>query len=322
MNFTNLNYFLVAAEEMNITRAAHKLHISQQALSNHITKLEEEIGAPLFERTPSLTLTYAGARLVDTSTQILDMHSQFLNEEKDLSGDSKGDLTIGITYTRGQALLPLLLPQYTKEHPNVNIRIEEANSVDLEDLLAHGSVDLVLGFSPFFSPNVEVRELSSDRIFLAVPVPFMEKLFPDNTEDMRQKFLTAVDISAFKEEPFILLKKGDRIRAIIDSYFKKHRIVPHIFCESANIQTAFALAKKGLGIAVYPEMFLRGETTLSAVDEGGTLMDYYPLGTKATTEHLAIAFNKDRYLSKAAKDFIDLAQGILSQSATQSAKYI
>ena len=150
MNFTNLNYFLVAAEEMNITKAAHRLHISQQALSNHITKLEDEIGTQLFERSPGLSLTYAGARLVETSGQILDIHSQFLSEIKDLEGESKGELTIGITYTRGQALLPLLLPKYKESHPNVNIRIEEANAVNLEDMLQHGTVDLILGFSPFF----------------------------------------------------------------------------------------------------------------------------------------------------------------------------
>ncbi|MBO4213596.1 MAG: LysR family transcriptional regulator [Lachnospiraceae bacterium] len=311
MNFTNLNYFLVVAEEMNITRAANRLHISQQALSNHITKLEDEIGTQLFERSPGLSLTYAGARLVETSGQILDIHSQFLNEVKDLSGDIKGELTIGITYTRGQALLPLLLPAFRANHPNVNIRIEEANAVNLEDMLQHGAVDLILGFSPFFSPSAAVTELSTDRIFLAVPVSIMEQLFGDECQRKREEFSEAVDITAFKNQPFILLKKGDRIRTIVDSYFKKHQIVPHVFCESANIQTAFALARKGLGIAVYPEMFLRGETTLSAAMGTDEEMDYYPLGSSATTEHLAIAYNKDRYLPRAAQEFIDLAKNIL-----------
>ena len=64
MNFRNLEYFLAAAEEKNITRAAKKLYISQQSLSEHIAKLEDELGVPLFERTPNLKLTYAGEKHV------------------------------------------------------------------------------------------------------------------------------------------------------------------------------------------------------------------------------------------------------------------
>ena len=61
MNLRNLEYFLVAAEELNFTRAADRLFITQQSLSHHIQKLESEFGTPLFERTPPMTLTPAGA---------------------------------------------------------------------------------------------------------------------------------------------------------------------------------------------------------------------------------------------------------------------
>ena len=63
MNFTSLKYFLAVAEEQNITKAAEKLFISQQALSGHITRLEKELGVRLFDRQPSLALTYAGREL-------------------------------------------------------------------------------------------------------------------------------------------------------------------------------------------------------------------------------------------------------------------
>ena len=64
-------------------------------------------------------------------------------------------------------------------------------------------------------------------------------------------------------------------------------------------------------------MFLRGETTLSAAMGTDEEMDYYPLGSSATTEHLAIAYNKDRYLSRAAQEFIDLAKNILQKTDIQ-----
>ena len=60
MNFQNLEYFLTTASEGNITRAAERLHVSQQALSNQIARLEQELGCRLFERKQNLELTYAG----------------------------------------------------------------------------------------------------------------------------------------------------------------------------------------------------------------------------------------------------------------------
>ena len=60
MNFLNLKYFIVTAEEMNFTKAAKRLFISQQSLSNHIAKLEDYFGVQLFDRNTPLTLTDAG----------------------------------------------------------------------------------------------------------------------------------------------------------------------------------------------------------------------------------------------------------------------
>ena len=78
MNFLHLKYFLLVAEELNITRAAERLYISQQSLSNHISNMEKELDVKLFTRSPKLSLTYAGDLLVETATQILDLHSQYL----------------------------------------------------------------------------------------------------------------------------------------------------------------------------------------------------------------------------------------------------
>ena len=70
MNFQNLEYLLTVAEEMNVTRAAKRLHISEQALSRQIGKLETELSVKLFERNPRFTLSPAGKRLKAAAEQI------------------------------------------------------------------------------------------------------------------------------------------------------------------------------------------------------------------------------------------------------------
>ncbi|MCR4956103.1 MAG: LysR family transcriptional regulator, partial [Lachnospiraceae bacterium] len=303
MNFTNLEYFLVAAEEMNITKASHRLHISQQALSNHITKLESELGVPLFDRNKMFSLTYAGKRLVETSRSILDTKGQFLAEVRDIADNIQGELTIGITHTRGQAILPLLLPSFHKTHPGISIKIEEANANELDEDLQKGVIDLVLGFTPFDCPAASVTKLSPDHLLLVVPTKIMKAHFPVTYEEQKRIFSTRVNLATFKDDPFILLKKGDQIRSIMDYHFKQAHFNPHILLETSNIQTSFALAQMGMGITVYPEMFLRSITTLSADAMAPEAVDCFPIAGSDATDQFAIAHNKDRYLSQAAKDF-------------------
>lgn len=80
MNFRNLQYFLAVAEERNITHAANRLFISQQSLSGHIAKLEEELGVPLFSRGQELTPTYAGERLMLIAKRICALEREIYRE--------------------------------------------------------------------------------------------------------------------------------------------------------------------------------------------------------------------------------------------------
>ena len=157
MNFQNLKYFLLVAEELNITRAAERLYISQQSLSNHISNMERELDVKLFTRSPKLSLTYAGELLVDTATQILDLHTQYLTKVGDISRHYMGVLRLGISHTCGLALLPEILPRFRAEFPMVEFSLFEGNSNQLEDELSHGRIDLIVCFEPVTLEGVETR---------------------------------------------------------------------------------------------------------------------------------------------------------------------
>ena len=106
INFLNLEYFLVAAEELNFTKAARKLYISQQSLSNHIANLEKEFDVVLFNRTSPLTLTYAGQALQSRARALLDMRDETYKEIADIKDFSTGQISIGVSHTRGRIILP------------------------------------------------------------------------------------------------------------------------------------------------------------------------------------------------------------------------
>ena len=160
MNFQHLKYFLTVAEELNITKAAERLYISQQSLSNHIGNLERELGVKLFTRSPKLSLTYAGDLLVDTATQILDLHSQYLSKVGDINRQYMGVLRVGISHTCGLALLPDILPKFHSEFPLVEFSLFEGNSTQLEDELSHGRTDLIICFQPIIMDGVSTVPLT------------------------------------------------------------------------------------------------------------------------------------------------------------------
>ena len=128
MNFHSLDYFLVLAREKNFTRAAEVLHITQQSLSSHIAGLEKELGCTLVVRRTPLELTYAGRTFLRYAESIGQTRQAMEREFCDISENQKGELRVGIAYTRGRAIMPHLIPAFQRRYPNVEITLLEGSN--------------------------------------------------------------------------------------------------------------------------------------------------------------------------------------------------
>ena len=162
MNFLKMYYFVVVAEEKNITKAAERLFISQQSLSSHVQKLEKELGVVLFNRTPSLTLTYAGDRFLFYCKKILELQAKWQAELDEINGQTRGRVVIGMSHDRGKQFLPQILPAYSKENPLVDVSLVEGNFKVLQKNLLQGNIDLYIGISPIGLDNantVKIRQV-------------------------------------------------------------------------------------------------------------------------------------------------------------------
>lgn len=309
MNFQNLEYFLTTAEEVSITRAAERLHLSQQALSNHITRLEEELGCRLFTRKPNLELTYSGKCFQRAAVRMLDIQRQTAIVIGDINGNRRGELRIGISHTRGQAILPLLLPDFRRAYPLAELSVVEGSTKELEADLERGVIDVLIGFAPFLLESAETMELSREHLHLIAPRCLLDEAFGDRADKVRAAYREDHDVTVFRDLPFVLLKKGDRIRALVDAEFRRRGIEPEICLETRNIQTAFALAAEGMGLTVCPTMYLNSRYTISGQADSYTRskVDIFPFFDRGSTDVIAIGYNRDRYLSQIAKDFIDMS---------------
>ena len=311
LNFLHLKYFLMVAEELNITRAAERLYISQQSLSNHIANMERELNVKLFTRSPKLSLTYAGDQLVQTATAILDLHSQFLTKVGDINRHYLGALRVGISHTCGLALLPEILPAFRDEFPLVEFSLFEGNSIQLETELSHGRVDLIICFQPIILEGVKTAPLTEQRLVMVVPRSLTDQLFSGEADAVRERFSQGADISAFQDQSFILIKKGNRTRNIIDNYFTRYNFRPKLILETENTVTTLAMARAGIGITICPELFLRAFPSATASRED---VDLFPLTDPSTFSKLVVGYRADRYLSHFGERFIDMAREALNKN--------
>ena len=309
MNFLNLEYFLVVASEGNITRAAERLNVSQQALSNSIARLENELNCKLFDRKKDLTLTYAGKQFKASAEKILDIKRQTQTVLDEIGEGGRGELRIGISYTRGQAILPLLLPAFSRQYPLVELHVTEGSTHVLEEDLDRGRIDVLIGFAPFMVESAEYTELMKDHLYLVLPKTLMAQSFGNKAQEVLDEYKKNMDISIFKDLPFILLKEGDRIRAIVDREFYAKGLKPQIKLETQNIQTAFALASEGMGLAVCPELYLGSSYVTPGMSQSlvRKKVDVLPFSNSISQDAIAIGYNRERHLSHFALDFINTA---------------
>lgn len=308
INFLNLEYFLTAAEELNITRAAKKLYISQQSLSNHISNLEKEFDVQLFNRTSPLTLTYAGRALKTRAKQLLDLKDETYRELADIKNFTIGQLSIGMSHTRGRFLLPAILPAYKAQLPNIELHLVEGNSSELTQALIHGEIDLMIDLLPFKAENIETLPICQEEILLVIPDAVLNQYFPGKQEQIKLALKESADISLLSQCPFLLISKGNQVRTIADQIFEEAQISPPILLETENIETTFALAVKGMGITFYPKMFITDSDMKKQTAEKNLGFDFYPLSYSKTHGTLAFGYHKGRYLSQATKQFMVIAK--------------
>ena len=187
----------------------------------------------------------------------------------------------------------------------VDFSLYEGNSNQLEDELSHGRVDLVICFQPIMLDGVETVSLTQQRLVMVVPKSFTDQLFGAQADAIREQFSNGADIGAFQSMPFVLIKRGNRTRSIVDQYFSRYYFKPKLILETENTVTTLAMAQAGVGITICPELFLRAIPAASASSAG---VDFFPLTDPSTFSRLIAGYRLDRPLSHFGERFIAIAQ--------------
>ena len=145
MELRHLRYFVAAAEEENVSRAALKLHVSQPGVSRQIRDLEQEIGFPLFERSAkALKLTAAGRTFLTEARAVLQHAEDAVKRARAINGGAQGEIHVGYAPSLTVQILPPALRAFQQEYPKVRVGLHDLSTGEMLAQLRNGKLQLAL----------------------------------------------------------------------------------------------------------------------------------------------------------------------------------
>lgn len=286
MELQQLKYFQTVARLEHFTHAAEELYISQPSLSRSMARLEEELGAPLFDREGrQVRLNRLGRTFLRRVERAFYELEEGQRELADLIGPERGLVALAFLHTVGTRLLPALLSAFRAEHAQISFRLYQNSAGVMLSQLEEGEIDLCITSPLYDKPGLGWAHLMTEEIFLAVPAnhPLASR--------------RSVHLREAADESFISLKPGYALRNISDSLCRQAGFEPKVAFEGEEITTARGLVAAGLGVALVPALAWQGVTD--------------PLPVRLHIEEpicqrtISLAWVEGRYLSAAARLFRD-----------------
>ena len=306
--FKFADYAYRVYQEKSFTRAAEKLFISQPSLSLSIKKLEDSLGAPIFDRSGrEIALTDIGQKYISAIEEINNIKKNLRDEIDDLKKLNKGNITIGSTIFVSSNILPSILKSFQAAFPEITINILVENSSTLKKLLEKGHIDFIVDNEyKEKEKEYEYYPIINEQILIAVPENFAinEKMTSFNihddiisTNENWYRNHPKVDMSWFKNEKFILLRYGNNMRQISNKIFKENDIIPQATQEFDHLMTSISYAEAGFGICFITDSVLKYAKKINHVS-------LYLPDTSHSERTLFIIRKKNKYLSFATEELI------------------
>jgi len=300
MDLRHLKSFVVLAEELNFSRAAVRLHISQPPLTRQIQLMESELGAPLFERLPKgLALTAAGCTLLDDARRMLGLMDAAKDRAAQAGRGELGRLDVGIFGSAIFHHIPRLLLQFRSLYPNVQINLHEQTKA--EQIQALRERRLTIGFNRHVrpAPDLVVETVYQEPLLVAL----------HGAHPLAQQ--AAISVRELSQQPLILYPNNTRegFADHVLSMFYHEGLQAQVELEVKDVVTAVALVSSGFGLCVTPE-------AASSLQLPGVV--YRPLKAEpAPTVELVCLYRRDD-VSPVLTAFLETVRQFQPQSANET----
>lgn len=301
MDIRHLEYILALAETGNMTRAAHKLFISQPTLSQFLTKQEQELGTPLFQRVGGIyELTPAGTLYAEYAKKVMTLTATLDKDMKRISNSSR--IRIGTAASRALQMLTSILGKFREYYPNIELIMSDDNFHAMRGAIARGELDLAFITADTLDPfKNQSLELKREEVVFAAPSqhPYCQKV-----EKGRMPRLNSTQlIEAFHTTPFILQRKGSCIRYLVEDFFGHQDFVPTIACSTNHAQSICDMVASNIGVGFIPKGYSIPSHNIV----------YYHLDPPMHRIH-SVIYRKDMILEPQHKFLFQLARGYVAEN--------
>ena len=248
MELRHLRYFQVVAQELNVTRAAERLHMAQPPLSRQIRQLEDEVGVALFDRVGrGLRLTEAGRFLLEQTTQLTQRLEETIESTRRIGRQDKRWFGIGFVPSVLYGVLPELIRELRGSAQQVEVGLAEMITVEQVEALKSGRIDLGFGRLVINDPAIRQEVVMAEPLVAAVPA---------GQPAPAQATLTAQGLAT---RPFILYPARPRPSYAdhLLSLFRAQGLQLRVAQEANELQTALGLVAAGVGITLVPASIQR-----------------------------------------------------------------
>ena len=309
--FTNKEYVYEVYKMRSFSKAAEKLFISQPSLSATVKRIEEKLGASLFDRSVyPIQLTDCGTEYIKCIEKIQDIENDFHNFLNNLNNLDAGSLTIGAPSFFASSILPPMIAEFQARYPNIKIELIESSTVELEKYLQNGDIDLIVDNYQYDETEFARRPFYKEQLILSVP----EKFMPDerchhyklNRADILSNrhmdaLTPAIPLNFFRSSPFVLLKRGNDTRLRADRICEESGIEPRIVLSLDQLSTAYQVSCNGMGITFVSDALIKSVITDHEIA-------YFKIDSKHTLRQNWFYYRHHKHVTKAMDSFLAIAQ--------------
>lgn len=303
----NFSYFLMVAEELNISKAAKRLFVSQQCLSSHIKKLETEYNTLLLVRKPKLALTPAGESMVRMLKQMQLLEANLKSELVSTEGEEKGYIKIGLHSSRSEQFGTTVFSRYWDKFPHVVISVTDGTSSSFEYMLSNGQLDMYVGVNPLLNKKHEQLLLFGEQLFIAMTDNTIRRYFPGKYPDCLSEFSQGIDLRNLCEVPlFFCHDEQSMITHALASYLAQNDIQLNIRAYSNNGLMRNSLAAMDYGASICTE--LRRNTVQNLASTRKPLpspLHFFPIKDFSYINNLYLVFRKNIYQPMYFRGFVN-----------------
>lgn len=290
MEIEYIREFVILAETRNFAETADRLYSTQSTISKHLKSIEKELGSPLFTRTSRrVEINEFGQLFLPFARKMLQTQYEYKTALNNMIENNHNTVVIGSIPVMAQYKITDIIARFKRENKNITLKIIEAESSELKEMLRRGKCELAFIRDVSFEKDDEFTKIryTDDTLVVVLPI----------NHPLSQK--ESISLIELRNEDFLLLESNTMMYELCKYACQNAGFEPHVSYTGHRIENIIDLVRKGMGISL-----LMKKQALYQPDADIILIDIKP----EISTHINLLYCKDILLTNVAKHFLNCVQ--------------